>query len=199
MERGRENGWSAKRGNRADSTTQERTLSTIVASRGCVDSVEERGASVPHDGPTQCQEPSQPAPGPASPRSRPRQDPYPLRPAGASPPPRHGTGRSFSSTSGCRGVCRASTRPYRRGTRSSFVSSFPGTRYRSRRVAGLPGGTCRTSRRADFPTGMGLAFVEMSPADRGRIRDHLAEHCRTARGRRFARRWPDGADEDESP
>jgi hypothetical protein len=51
----------------------------------------------------------------------------------------------------------------------------------------------------DFPTGMGLAFIEMSPADRGRIRDHLAEHCRTARGRRFARRWPDGADEDESP
>jgi hypothetical protein len=47
---------------------------------------------------------------------------------------------------------------------------------------------------AGFPTGMGLAFVEMSTADRARIRDHLAEHCRTARGRRFARRWPDGAD-----
>jgi hypothetical protein len=51
---------------------------------------------------------------------------------------------------------------------------------------------------AGFPTGMGLAFVEMSTADRARIRDHLAEHCRTARGRRFARRWPDGADGEES-
>jgi PilZ domain len=51
---------------------------------------------------------------------------------------------------------------------------------------------------AGFPTGMGLAFVEMPPADRARIRAHLAEHCRTARGRRFARRWPDGGD-DEAP
>lgn len=47
-----------------------------------------------------------------------------------------------------------------------------------------------------FPPGMGLAFGEMSPADRARIRDHLAEHCRTAQGRRFARRWPDGTDDE---
>ena len=41
------------------------------------------------------------------------------------------------------------------------------------------------------PSGVGLEFVEISDADRGRLREHLAAYCRRAGGaRRFARQWP---------
>lgn len=42
-----------------------------------------------------------------------------------------------------------------------------------------------------LPSGMGLEFVEISDADRGRLREHLAAYCRRdCRARRFARQWP---------
>jgi Tfp pilus assembly protein PilZ len=50
-----------------------------------------------------------------------------------------------------------------------------------------------------LPPGIGLEFVEMSTADRDRLRAHLAEHLRrNPRLRRFARPWPvtDGQEED---
>jgi Tfp pilus assembly protein PilZ len=44
-----------------------------------------------------------------------------------------------------------------------------------------------------LPAGAGLAFVDVSPSDRERLRAHLLEHLRSARGaRRFARPWPSG-------
>ncbi len=46
---------------------------------------------------------------------------------------------------------------------------------------------------APLPPGAGLEFVHVSPADRERLRTHLIEHLRSARGaRRFARPWPPG-------
>jgi hypothetical protein len=50
-----------------------------------------------------------------------------------------------------------------------------------------------------LPGGVGLAFAEMSWADRDRVREHVAEHCRrTPRGPRFSRRWPGDGGEEES-
>jgi Tfp pilus assembly protein PilZ len=42
-----------------------------------------------------------------------------------------------------------------------------------------------------LPAGLGLEFVEMSPPDRHRLREHLLDHFRRqAGGRRFSRPWP---------
>jgi hypothetical protein len=42
-----------------------------------------------------------------------------------------------------------------------------------------------------LPSGMGLEFVDISDADRERLREHLAAYCRRdGRARRFARQWP---------
>jgi Tfp pilus assembly protein PilZ len=41
-----------------------------------------------------------------------------------------------------------------------------------------------------LPAGIGVEFVEISDADRGRIRVHLVEYCRrNPRTRRFLRHW----------
>jgi len=51
-----------------------------------------------------------------------------------------------------------------------------------------------------LPSGAGLEFVEMAPADRDRIRGHILDHCRTApRLTRFARPWIKDDDGGESP
>jgi hypothetical protein len=45
----------------------------------------------------------------------------------------------------------------------------------------------------ELPPGAGLEFVEVSVSNRERLRAHLVEHLRSARGaRRFARPWPRG-------
>ena len=42
-----------------------------------------------------------------------------------------------------------------------------------------------------LPSGVGLEFVEISDADRLRVREHLAAYCRRhGQARRFARQWP---------
>jgi hypothetical protein len=47
-------------------------------------------------------------------------------------------------------------------------------------------------RSRSLPPGMGLAFVEVSPADLARIRKHVVDHLGRGRAaRRFAPRWPD--------
>jgi uncharacterized protein (TIGR02266 family) len=51
-----------------------------------------------------------------------------------------------------------------------------------------------------LPPGAGLRFLELDPADRERVREHLAEYCRRAtRGRGFARPWPVSGGEGGDP
>ncbi len=52
----------------------------------------------------------------------------------------------------------------------------------------------RDERPSQLPPGAGLEFVEVSASNRERLRAHLVDHLRSARGaRRFARPWPGGA------
>lgn len=94
------------------------------------------------------------------------------------------------------------------GLLGSFVelSDPPAIGERAELVFRLPGNDipvivgCRVAWRhaegekpAPLPAGAGLEFVYVSPADRERLRAHLLEHLRSARGaRRFARPWPPG-------
>jgi len=48
-----------------------------------------------------------------------------------------------------------------------------------------------------LPAGVGLEFVEISDADRERLREYIAEHLRrTAGSRRFTRPWPEAGGEE---
>jgi Tfp pilus assembly protein PilZ len=52
----------------------------------------------------------------------------------------------------------------------------------------------------DLPNGSGLEFVEISDADRARIREHVLAHCRRpARTRRFLRHWPQAERKGDDP
>ena len=59
---------------------------------------------------------------------------------------------------------------------------------------------CRVARRhaggaspRGLPAGVGLEFVDISPADRMRLREHILEYWRRAGpSRRFTRPWPPG-------
>jgi hypothetical protein len=51
-----------------------------------------------------------------------------------------------------------------------------------------------------LPPGAGLQFVEMSEADRGRLRALLVDYCRqNPRVRRFLRHWPDAERAGDDP
>ena len=51
-----------------------------------------------------------------------------------------------------------------------------------------------------LPPGAGLQFVDMSPADRERLRSLLVEYCRqNPRVRRFLRHWPDAERQGDDP
>ncbi len=51
-----------------------------------------------------------------------------------------------------------------------------------------------------LPPGAGLQFVDMSPADRGRLRALLVDYCRqNPRVRRFLRHWPDAERTGDDP
>jgi Tfp pilus assembly protein PilZ len=51
-----------------------------------------------------------------------------------------------------------------------------------------------------LPAGAGLAFVEMSEADRARLRDELVRYCRQhPRVRRFLRHWPEAEKMGDDP
>jgi hypothetical protein len=51
-----------------------------------------------------------------------------------------------------------------------------------------------------LPPGAGLQFVDMSPADRERLRAMLVEYCRqNPRVRRFLRHWPDAERKGDDP
>jgi PilZ domain len=51
-----------------------------------------------------------------------------------------------------------------------------------------------------LPPGAGLQFVDMSPADRERLRAFLVDYCRqNPRVRRFLRHWPDSERQGDDP
>ena len=51
-----------------------------------------------------------------------------------------------------------------------------------------------------LPPGAGLQFVDMSPADRERLRTLLVDYCRqNPRVRRFLRHWPDAERQGDDP
>ena len=51
-----------------------------------------------------------------------------------------------------------------------------------------------------LPPGAGLQFVDMSPADRERLRALLVDYCRqNPRVRRFLRHWPDAERQGDDP
>jgi Tfp pilus assembly protein PilZ len=51
-----------------------------------------------------------------------------------------------------------------------------------------------------LPPGAGLQFVDMSPADRDRLRGLLVDYCRqNPRVRRFLRHWPDAERQGDDP
>ena len=51
-----------------------------------------------------------------------------------------------------------------------------------------------------LPPGAGLQFLEMSEADRGRLRALLVDYCRqTPRVRRFLRHWPEAERQGDDP
>jgi hypothetical protein len=95
---------------------------------------------------------------------------------------------------GIRGVFLERNEPLPDGAPVSVSFLLPGNalpvRARCRVAWWNPPGAALVSRR--LPGGVGLTFVDVSEADRARVRQHLLEHLRRDPAqRRFHRQWPE--------